>query len=210
MKHIISGALLAALSLQASASELGTYGDTWNIREQNLITVLKRNLQEHFAGQSQAEIEQSLRQKAEDEAMRPAPVEGLVTGRDTHTRLFDPSFTVTRDMADQNGRVFAHRGQKVNPFDIIPVFDDTLYFIDADDPRQVDWMKQQTPSTTQVHVILVNGNIKDSAAALGTRIWFDQDGSLIRKFGITQIPARVQQAPGKKLFTITEFGLPDR
>lgn len=210
MKHILSGALLAALSLQASASDLGTYGDTWAIREHNLITVLQNNLASHFAGQSQADIEAKMQKKAEEEAMRPTPVEGLVTGPDTHTRLFDPSFTVNKDIADQNGLVFAHKGQKVNPFDIIPVFDDTLYFIDADDPRQIAWMKQKTTDTSQEHIILVNGNIKDGAAALGTRIYFDQGGTLVRKFGITQIPAEVHQAPGKKLFTITEFGLPDR
>lgn len=210
LARAVAGALLAMLSLQAGAAELGTYGDTWDIRERNLIAVLKDNLKEHFAGRSQADIERDMQKKAEDEAMRPPPVAGLTTARETHSRLFDPSFTVQRDIADQNGVVFAHKGQVVNPFDVIPVFDETLYFIDADDDRQIAWMKQQVPHTTTSRVILVNGNVRDSADALGSRVYFDQTGNITKKFGITQVPAEVKQAPGKKLFLITEFGLPDR
>lgn len=205
-----AGMLLAALSQQAGAASLGTWGDTWDIRENNLIAVLKNNLQQHFAGRSQADIEQELRKKVEEQALRPPPVTGITTGRDTRTRLFDPSFTVQRDIADHNGVVFAHKGQKVNPFDVIPVFDETLYFIDADDARQIAWMKQQRPQTTTHRVILVNGNVRDGALALGSRVYFDQTGSITQKFGITQVPAEVRQAPGQKLFQITEAGLPDR
>ncbi|WP_217550247.1 type-F conjugative transfer system protein TraW [Pantoea sp. GbtcB22] len=216
MKHVTplarvaAGALFAALSLQAVASDLGTFGDTWDIREHDLITVLKKNLEQHFAGKSQAQIEQEMQKKAEERAMRPPPVEGITTGRETRSRLFDPSFTVQRDIADQNGVVFAHKGEKVNPFDVIPVFDETLYFIDADDDRQIAWMKQQVPHTTSSRVILVNGNVRDGAQALSSRVYFDQTGSITKKFGITQVPAEVKQAPGQKRFLITEFGLPDR
>lgn len=216
MKHVTplanatAGALFAVLSLQASAADIGTFGDTWDIREHDLITVLKKNLEQHFSGKSQEQIEKEMQQKAEDEAMRPPPVEGLATARETRSRLFDPSFTVQRDIADQNGVVFAHKGEKVNPFDVISVFDETLYFIDADDDRQIAWMKQQVPRTTTSRVILVNGNVRDNATALGSRVYFDQTGSITKKFGITQVPAEVKQAPGQKRFLITEFGLPDR
>lgn len=210
LAHVAAGVLFAALSLQAGASDIGTFGDTWDIREHDLITVLKKNLEQHFAGKSQAQIEQEMQKKAEDQAMRPPPVEGITTGHETRSRLFDPSFTVQRDIADQNGVVFAHKGQKVNPFDVIPVFDETLYFIDADNDRQIAWMKQQVRHTTSSRIILVNGNVRDGAQALGSRVYFDQTGSITKKFGITQVPAEVKQAPGQKRFLITEFGLPDR
>jgi len=174
LARLAASALLTMLSLQAGAAELGTYGDTWDIRERNLIAVLKDNLKQHFEGRSQADIEREMQQKAEDEAMRPPPVAGLTTGRETHHRLFDPSFTVQRD------------------------------------ERQIAWIKQQVPHTTTSRVILVSGNVRDSAQALSSRVYFDQTGSITKKFGITQVPAEVKQAPGQKLFLITEFGLPDR
>ncbi|KGT94762.1 hypothetical protein NG99_07180 [Erwinia typographi] len=209
MKTMLTALLLAA-ALPATAANLGTYGDTWGIAEHDLIGVMKNNLQQHFAGQSPEAVQQEMQKRAEEDALRPPPVEGLVTAKETHTRLFDPTFTVTKDLADQNGTVFARKGQQVNPFDIIPVFDETLYFIDGDDERQIAWMKAQQTTTAVRKVILVNGNVRDSAGALGEQMFFDQTGTLVRKFGIKQIPARVTQAPGKKLFSITEYGLPDR
>ncbi|WP_160623774.1 type-F conjugative transfer system protein TraW [Mixta intestinalis] len=207
--RLAAGALFATFSLQLFASELGTYGDTWDIHERNLIAALKDNLTQHFGNRTQEDIEREMQRKAEERALRPTPVPGLTTARETHSRLFDPSFTVQRDIADHNGVVFAQKGQKINPFDVIPVFDETLYFIDADDSRQMAWIKQQVPHTTSSRVILVNGNVRDSATALGMRVYFDQTGSITKKFGISQVPAEVKQAPGQKLFLITEFGLPD-
>ncbi|WP_158785027.1 type-F conjugative transfer system protein TraW [Pantoea sp. BAV 3049] len=210
MKKMMTGMLLLAIALPGSAASLGTWGDTWDIREHDLIAVMKNNLQQHFAGQSPQALQQEMQKQAEAGAMRPPPVEGLITSQDTHTRLFDPTFTVTRDIADDKGAVFARKGQQVNPFDIIPVFNETLYFIDGDDERQLAWMKAQQTATAIRKIILVNGNVRDSAVALGEQMFFDQTGTLTRKFGIRQVPARVMQAPGQKLFSITEYGLPDR
>ncbi|QGY32532.1 type-F conjugative transfer system protein TraW [Pantoea cypripedii] len=209
MKSLLTGLVLAAFSWPLAAADLGTWGDTWDIREHNLITVLQNNLQQHFAGQTQADTEQALRDQVEALVMRPPPVDGLVTGRETHIRLYDPAFTVAQDLSDQQGNVFARRGERISPFDVIPVFDETLYFIDGDDVRQVAWMRQQRPLTTSRRIILVNGNVRDSASALGDRVYFDQSGSLVRKFGIRQIPAEVKQVPGKRVFSITEYGLPE-
>lgn len=210
MKRILCGALVCLACMNAGAVDLGTWGDTWDIREQNLINALKSNLQAHFGAQTQEEVAEEMRRQVEENAMRPPPVSGLITGRKTHTRLYDPAFTVTRDIADQNGVVFAHKGQRVSPFDVIPVFDETLYFIDADDRRQITWMKAQRPATTSSRIILVNGNIRDSAMSLGSRVYFDQNGTLTAKFGIRQVPAEVKQEPGKPLFNITEYGLSDQ
>lgn len=210
MKRILCGALVCLACMNAGAASLGIWGDTWDVREQNLISVLKNNLQEHFGAETQEQVAEEMRQRVEESAMRPPPVEGLVTSRETHTRLFDPAFIVNRDIADQNGVVFARKGQRVSPFDVIPVFDETLYFIDADDKRQIAWMQQQRPATTSSRIILVSGNIRDSALSLGSRIYFDQNGTLTARFGIRQIPAEVKQAPGKSLLVITEYGLPDR
>ncbi|WP_416414380.1 type-F conjugative transfer system protein TraW [Pantoea sp. App145] len=209
MKCLISVIVLAAFSSSVAAVDLGAWGETWDIREHNLITVMRNNLQLHFAGQSQAEMEQEIQRRTEAQALRPVPVEGLITASETRTRLYDPAFTVTQDLSDLSGTLFARRGERVNPFDIIPVFDETLYFIDGDDARQIAWIQRQKPQSTTNRIILVNGNVRDSAGILGERVYFDQNGILVRKFGIKQIPAEVKQLTGEKLFVIKEYGLVD-
>ncbi|WP_337048104.1 type-F conjugative transfer system protein TraW [Serratia liquefaciens] len=200
--------LLVALAQPASAADLGTFGEVWDVREQNLLTVIQTRLKDHFAGRSQADIQKELQDRVTESAMRPAPVEGVGRGPKTWVRQFDPAIVSNQEMADHNGTVFVRKGQRVSPFDVIPVFNETLYFIDGDDAEQVAWMKQQKPTTVVSKIILVSGSIKDSAEALDSRIYFDQGGAIVRRFGIKQTPAVITQEPGKPLLRITEIGLP--
>ena len=89
-------------------------------------------------------------------------------------------------------------------------FTQTLYFIDADDPRQVSWMRKQRPATLIYKVILVNGDIRKATNTLDTRIYFDQEGVLSRKFALTAVPAKVSAAPGGLRLQVDTFTLEPR
>lgn len=113
--------------------------------------------------------------------------------------LMFPPCTVDKDIADGKGVVFAHKGDRINPLEHVP-FRETLYFIDGDDKRQIDWMKQQKPDTVISKIVLVNGNIKTSGESLNAQVYFDQNGTLSRKFQLDAVPARVTvAADGKRL-----------
>jgi conjugal transfer pilus assembly protein TraW len=103
--------------------------------------------------------------------------------------------------------VFARKGQVINPLDTVP-FTDTLYFIDADNPQQLSWIKAQKPGTLTYRVILVNGDIREATKALDTRIYFDQDGTLSRKFELKAIPARVTLSEDRRRLRVDTFALP--
>ncbi|MGK4836753.1 type-F conjugative transfer system protein TraW, partial [Salmonella enterica] len=75
-----------------------------------------------------------------------------------------------------NGQVFARKGQWVNPMDTVSL-PGPLYFLDADDRRQTDCLKQQ-PAELNRKVILVSGNIREDTKALDTLVYFDQNGIL--------------------------------
>lgn len=94
----------------------------------------------------------------------------------------------------------------INPLDTVP-FTDTLYFIDADNPQQLAWMKAQKPGTLTYRVILVNGDVREATNALNTGIYFDQDGSLCRKFKLKAIPARVTLAEDRRRLRVDTFAL---
>ncbi|WON75529.1 type-F conjugative transfer system protein TraW [Serratia sp. UGAL515B_01] len=208
MKNTCKATLVALFfPIASQAANLGTFGDIWDIREHNFLAVINEKLTEHLQGKNEEQMQEELRQRVTESAMRPMPVDGIQRGRETRIRQFDPAYTVTRDMADQKGNVFAHAGQRVSPFDVIPVFNQTLYFIDGDDAEQIDWMKKQVSPTAERKIILVNGNIRDSADMLDSRIYFDQNGALTTRFDIRQVPAIVEQEPGKPLLRITEVGM---
>lgn len=188
MKWMWCGLLI---SLPLAAKDLGVQGDLWPVQEQSMLSLIHQRLESMEASGQLAEMQTQFKERVVQNTLRPKPVEGLQTDTRSHTHRVDPTVSVTADMADQNWRIFARKGQRINPLDTVSLAG-PLYFLDADDERQVAWFKQQ-PAELNRKVILVGGNIRDATKALNTRIYFDQDGTLSRRFGLTWIPAVVRQ-----------------
>jgi conjugal transfer pilus assembly protein TraW len=203
-KSLLFTALL--LSTAVNAKDLGTWGDLYPIHEPDLLDTIRSRLGDMQASGELAEQQENFKQDVIANSLRPAPVAGLAIAHEDRTWFVDPTFILGRDIADQNGRVFAHLGQHVNPLDNVP-FKQTLYFIDADDKRQVAWMKKQMPDTELVKVILVKGNIRDASDALNTRVYFDQQGALTSRFNLKAVPARVTAAADGRRLQVEEFGI---
>ncbi|MGA5657869.1 type-F conjugative transfer system protein TraW [Rahnella contaminans] len=190
----------------ARAADLGTWGDLYPIAEPDLVGTIKQRLGDMEKSGELAQKQDEFKQRVIENSLRPAPVRGLAIAQENTTRLYDPTFVVSQDISDHQGTVFAKKGQRVNPLDSVP-FMQTLYFIDADDKRQLAWFKSQKSTTLSVKVILVNGDIAQATKALDTRIYFDQDGVLTKKFGLTAVPARVTASPDGKSLEIATFAV---
>ncbi|WP_244578443.1 conjugal transfer protein TraU [Escherichia coli] len=105
------------------------------------------------------------------------------------------------NVIDEGWRLFARQGEVMNPLQYVP-FNQTLYFINGDDPAQVAWMKRQTPPTLESKIILVQGSIPEMQKALDSRVYFDQNGVLCQRLGIDQVPARVSAVPGNRFLKV--------
>lgn len=189
-----------------SARDLGTWGDIYPIHEPDLLYTLHSRLEEMQDSGELAQHQEAFQQEVIANSLRPVPVAGLAFARENRTGFVDPTFILSHDIADTHGRVFAHRGQQVNPLESVP-FKQTLYFIDADDKRQIDWVKKQKPETELIKVILVKGNIQDASDLLDMRIYFDQQGVLAKRFKLRAVPARVTAASDGKRLQIDEFAI---
>lgn len=205
MKRLCIFLLMGALHF-SHAADLGTWGDLYPITEPDLIGTIKQRLGDMEQSGELVQKQEEFKRRVIENSLRPKPVGGLAIAQENTTRFFDPSFVVSKDIADLEGHVFAKKGQQVNPLDSIP-FSQTLYFIDADDKRQLAWYRTQHPTTVSVKVILVNGDVRQASEALGTRIYFDQDGVLSKKFSLTAVPARVTAAKDGKQLQIDTFAV---
>lgn len=194
-----------SLSFPLAAKDLGTWGDLWPVQEQSMLSFIQQRLGDMEKSGQLAELQQGFKARVVENTLRPPPVAGLRTDTRAHTHRVDPTVSLREDMADHNGTVFARKGQRINPLDTISL-PGPLYFLDADDKRQTDWLAQQ-PAVLNRKVILVSGNIRDATKRLDTRIYFDQNGELSRRFGLTYIPAVVRQE-GKTL-VVTSIAMPE-
>lgn len=198
--------LILVIACSGGAKDLGTWGDLYPIQEQDMLTVIQQRLKSMEADGSLAREQKAVQERVKAHILRPPPVAGLRRTDKNKTHYIDPTFILDKDIADGKDVVFAYKGNKINPLEYVP-FRETLYFIDGDDKRQIDWMKQQKPATVISKVILVNGNIKTSGESLNAQVYFDQNGTLSRKFQLGAVPARVTVAVDGKRLRIDTFAM---
>lgn len=200
---------LSLLSGMAVAKDFGRLGDQWPVLETDMLDFMQSQMQSRVDDGSWGREMDAFKQRVERNSQRPAPVEGLANSERYEERFFDPSVQLSADLKDDKGRVFARKGEVINPLATVP-FVQTLYFIDGDDPQQVAWMKAQTPETLMVKIILVKGDIPQTSERLDSRIYFDQGGALSRRFGLTTVPVRITAAPSGLRLRIESIPADDR
>ncbi|WP_407437693.1 type-F conjugative transfer system protein TraW [Lelliottia sp.] len=183
---------LLILSASAGAKDLGTWGNVFEPAEQDMLVFIQDRLKGMEQSGELERLKNEATERVKRNAVRPKPVDGLTRALKYRAFAFDPTFTVQETITDMQGTIIARKGDQVNPLDKVP-FSQVLYFIDGDDKEQIAWAKQQIAGQTNIKVILVNGNIKETSDALDERIFFDQSGVLTRKFGFEHIPVRISR-----------------
>jgi len=194
-------ALLIVFSSAAVAEDLGVIGETYPIKEKDMIQAIEEKLagmQE--SGELQKEHEQ-LRKRSESYARRP-PGTDLPRAYEYRATPVDLSFELSEDISDADGNVLFEKGLRVNPLKYRPLTR-ALCFIDGDDQLQVDWLAGACPGPLESKVILVDGPVVELSEELQRRLYFDQHGVLVARFRISALPAVVRQS-GEMLF-VEEF-----
>ena len=172
------------LALPAQGKDFGVLGVQWEIAEPNMLAQIERKLQEKGEG-----VGERMRAAALAYMTEPPPVQGLRETAFPQTRLFDPSIVLESDLTDQDGKVFAKAGSLVNPLEHVSLRG-ALAFVDGRKPAHIAWALGQSADT---RIILVAGRPVDLMREHARRFWFDQQGVMVRRLGIEQIPALVSQ-----------------
>ena len=189
----VAALTMAAASPNAGATDLGVQGHLYPLQEVDILTILQARLEAAKAGGKIDGLNQAFAARSRRSIERPPQVQGLIHTREPRSWLYDPTLVVPKDIADQNGRVFAHAGDRVNPLLRMPNFDRVFVFIDGDDERQVSFGMAQLHryGAERTKVVLVKGSPIDLMRREKTVLYFDQAGILSDKFGLRQVPATV-------------------
>ncbi len=180
------------------ARDYGVVGTTYPIIEQDFLKEIQSKLKVMEKNGKLAKFQDDVKQQMVNSVNKPKAVANITETKFAKSWLFDPTVFLDNDLADQNGRVFYKAGTKVNPLDHLSLTR-TLIFIDGDDEMQVKWaLKQDEIKKGKTKIILVKGAIIDLMKQTKIRLYFDQSGTLTKKFSILHVPAKVEQE-GKKL-----------
>ncbi len=213
-RHLLIAPVLLALvglpllvpARQSWARDFGVMGQTWDIAEPDLLATISGRLAAMQANGGIARMQARLTAQAEARVRRPAAVVGIGHAEEARRWLHDPSIVVEADVRDHKGALIAAAGTRVNPLAFVRLTQD-LVFVDGDDEAQVRWALARWPAAT-AKIILVDGSPFDLMKEHQRRFFFDQRGSLTRKFGIGHVPA-VVRADGEAL-AVEEIVLPGK
>lgn len=199
-----SATILSLVSQGASARDYGQQGAVFPIIETDLLSVIQNKLTSLQASGALERANKELAARTEARVKRPPPVKGIVGASQSRSWIHDPTITVEQDLRDGKGRVIVARGTRVNPLDTVPLRQ-RLVFLDGDDPAQVAWARAKT-TALNAKLILVRGSPFILMKAEQRRFYFDQSGTLTRRFGVRAVPAVIEQA-GRTL-KVSEIAIP--
>lgn len=187
------------------AKNLGVIGHVYPIIEIDFLQWIQTRIQEKINNGelTQWQIAQTASMHAYTD--RPTPVTGLTPVQKNKSWLYDPTLTLTQDIFDAQGNTKLSAGTCLNPLNYI-TWTKILLFYNGDDTAQVNWVMQMDQQLKgQVMFILTQGSISEQTTKLNKRVYFDQGGQLVQRFGIQHLPASVMQE--QKQLRITEIKL---
>jgi conjugal transfer pilus assembly protein TraW len=191
---------LIAMMNALEAKDLGTYGHVFPIEEEDLLTVLRNKVNELL----KEELE-TVRNKVQShycsQFQNPQPIQGLKDATVYRVFYVDPTICSDRDIRDHEGKIVIPKGKCVNPLETV-IHLNALLFFDASNPQHIEWAKAQNKL---VKWVLTKGKPLELEEKENHPVYFDQFGTLVKKFGIKHLPAKVSQE-GLKL-KIEEFSL---
>ncbi len=189
---------LFVLAVSAHAEDLGTIGPTYEITERDLIEVIKDKFRRMEKTGELARMQEDYKRRVIDTIEHPKPVPSIAAVRTARTFYLDPTWTLDRNVVDEQGNVLFPAGTRVNPFDFDRL-STTLLFFDARDKKQVAFAKRfMAESKLPVKPILIAGAPLKLMREWKREVFYDQGGALSKRFSIAQSPAVVTQE-GKRL-----------
>lgn len=191
-RFVVATALTTA-ALCARADDLGVVGPTYPIAEHDAIAMLKHRLLEMRANGGLAALERRARQRALHDITSLPAVPGLTTVTEYSSRLIDPTVTYAKPVTNDEGAVIVPAGTRINPLDIVTLHE-RLVFFDGRDPAQVKAVQMlASRDGAAVKPILTGGSWLDLTKAWKRQVYFDQQGRLTQRFGVTRVPAVISQ-----------------
>lgn len=188
----------------AQGSDLGNYGRVFEINELDIRAVISSKLSSLKQSGNLSQLEEKIKNKTANQVMRPNATI-IETRNKTKIHYIDPSVVLNRDIYNENGRLIAQKGTRVNPFERVTL-SKVLVFLNFDDIKQVKYATSLKEKYNHIKFILTSGNMKEGQETFG-KVYFDMHGALSTKLKVTHVPAIAEQSG--LLWKVIEVGQDD-
>jgi len=179
--------------LGAQAEDLGSYGQTYTIKERDAIDAMKDAVAKKLANGGKERMIKGAQDRYLASLNNVVTPKGIGTVKENAVRYVDVSKTVEKTIRDTKGNIIVAAGTVINPLAIKPLTK-KVFFIDARDDAQIRLVLAKADPADKV--ILLGGSVFEAGKKLHRPIYLDVPGfHTIMK--IRALPSIVSQVGNK-------------
>lgn len=187
---LVTLVLFSSFLSQSYAKDYGVVGNTYEIKERDLIKVLQDKMKKKMSNGEWDKELKGMRDRTKGFIDRPGGIKLPVTQKYSAISI-DVTYRLPEDILDSKGKVIHKKGKVVNPLEVYPI-KRGLCFIDGDDKEQVAFAKSKCYPNEKI--VLVSGSYSKVANDLDVRVYFDQKQQLVNRFNIKSVPTVIRQS----------------
>jgi len=189
----LSMLLLLSPVIAMGMTELESVGTVYPVVEPDVRIEMRRNAAEKLEKQ---------KQEFQAKPYQPSDLQPLPKARQDRSFTVDMTYTLDRDLKDQNGNIIYPKGYTFNPLDYMGL-SIGLVVIDGSDPDQVEWFKESPYSSNHKVKLLLSGGYANLLSSELNRSVFYLDREVAERFQLTAVPCVVVQRD--KHIQVTEY-----
>ena len=175
--------LVMGASVRAFAGDLGKYGQTYKIIEEDAIAQMKKAI----AGYDWEKFKRMQREKIKN--YRPKDLVDLPAAQEDKVFKMDMTGSIKEDIVGRDGVVIYPKGYKYNPMEYV-FMRRILVFINGKDEKQIQWYKQSPyPVDMRTMLLITDGSYLAVRKKLGTPSVYYANREIIDRMGIKAVPS---------------------
>jgi len=175
--------LVMGASVRAFAGDLGKYGQTYKIIEEDAIAQMKKAI----AGYDWEKFKRRQREKIKN--YRPKDLVDLPAAQEDKVFKVDMTGSIKEDIVGRDGVVIYPKGYKYNPMEYV-FMRRILVFINGKDEKQIQWYKLSPyPADMRTMLLITDGSYLSVRKKLGTPSVYYANREIIDRMGIKALPS---------------------
>ena len=186
MRRIITFiTIIVAISMSAEiwAKDLGKYGATYPVIEEDAIAQLKKAI----AGYDWVKFTNKQKEKIRN--FKPKDLMDLPVAKENKVFNVDMTGTIKEDIIGRDGEVIYPKGYKYNPMEYV-FMRRIIVFINGRDEKQIEWYKQSPyPVDMRTMLLITDGSYLDVRKKLKTLTVYYANREIIERMGIKALPS---------------------
>ena len=186
MRRIITFiTIIVAISMSAEiwAKDLGKYGATYPVIEEDAIAQLKKAI----SGYDWVKFKNKQKEKIIN--FKPKDLMDLPVAKENKVFNVDMTGTIKEDIIGRDGEVIYPKGYKYNPMEYV-FMRRIIVFINGRDEKQIEWYKQSPyPVDMRTMLLITDGSYLDVRKKLKTLTVYYANREIIERMGIKALPS---------------------